>query len=192
MVERVRQGERMTATTRTCRAEQPSDEAAIANVLTRAFGQPAEAELVAKIRAGDGFDNALSLVAVTIGNDHHPESIVGYILHSPIHIERDDGGRVAALSLAPMAVLPEYQNQGIGSQLVRAGLDAARTAGHRIVIVLGHENYYPRFGFERASACSVRCEWDVPDEVFMLLVLDKTAMSGVSGLARYRPELAQV
>ena len=60
------------------------------------------------------------------------------------------------------------------------------------MIVLGHADYYPRFGFERASARGVRCEWDVPDDVFMLLVLDETTMSGVSGLARYRPEFAQV
>ena len=182
----------MTNSNRTCRPEQPADEAGITEVLNRAFGQPAEAELVAKIRASDGFDNALSLVAVTIDDDDHPESIVGYILHSPVHIERDDGGRVPALSLAPMAVLPEHQNQGIGSQLVRVGLDAARTAGHRIVIVLGHEEYYPRFGFERASTFGLRPPFDAPDAAFMALALQPGALTDVSGTVRYPPAFDDV
>ncbi len=87
-----------------------------------------------------------------------------------------------------MAVLPDRQRDGIGSKLVRRGLDELRERNCPFVIVLGHPEYYPRFGFEPASKRGVRCKWEVPDEVFMILVLDEAAMAGVSGLAHYRSE----
>ncbi len=161
------------------REEQTGDADAIRHVNLEAFGQPQEAQLVDALR-NDCLD-LLSLVAVD------GEDIVGHILFSPALL-----GDVEGMGLAPMAVIPERQRDGIGSELVRAGLAKLEGRGCPFVIVLGHADYYPRFGFERASARGVRCEWDVPDDVFMLLVLDKTTMSGVSGLARYRPEFAQV
>ncbi len=177
------------------RTERSSDHAAIHEVNARAFGQPAEAELVAQIREGDGFDPALSLVAVLDDDDGdvagvaaettHGERIVGHILLSPIHIETDDGTNVPALALAPMAVLPEYQRQGIGSQLVRAALAAAKDAGHKIVIVLGHEAYYPRFGFEPASVCGIRAPFDVLDAAFMVIALTPDALRDIHGVVWY-------
>ena len=158
---------------------QTGDADAIRQVNMEAFGQPQEAQLVDALRGS--CNDLLSLVAAD------GDEIVGHILFSPAFV-----ADVRGVGLGPMAVSPERQRDGIGSELVRAGLAKLEERGCPFVIVLGHADYYPRFGFERASARGVRCRWDVPDEVFMLLVLDKTAMSGVSGLARYRPEFAQV
>lgn len=161
------------------REEQPIDVDAVRRVNTEAFGQPGEAALVDVLRTS--CDERLSLVAV------EGDVVLGHILFTPATI--DD---VHGMGLAPMSVLPERQRDGIGSKLVHAGLVALVERGCPFVIVLGHPDYYPRFGFERASARGVRCEWDVPDEAFMLLVLDVTAMDGVSGLARYRPEFSEL
>ena len=91
-----------------------------------------------------------------------------------------------------MAVLPDYQRQGLGSQLVTTGNRRIGEAGHPFVIVLGHPQFYPRFGFTPASARSIRCQWDVPDDVFMVLILDSTKTEGMTGLAQYRSEFSMV
>jgi putative acetyltransferase len=131
----------------------------------------------------------LSLVAVEA-----PE-VVGHILFSPVTIEpvgepagESSAGRVTALGLGPMAVLPTRQRQGIGSLLVRTGLEACRAAGHGCVVVLGHPEYYPRFGFAPASRYGVRWEHPAPDEAFMLLELRAGALGGRGGIVRYQPE----
>jgi putative acetyltransferase len=87
------------------------------------------------------------------------------------------------MGLAPLAVLPEWQRQGIGGALMAAGLAAIRQTSCPFVILLGHPTYYPRFGFEPASHYGIRCKWDVPDDVFMILVMNEAAMSGVAGMA---------
>ena len=92
------------------------------------------------------------------------------------------------MGLAPLAVLPEFQRLGVGSALVRAGISMLKDMGCPFIIVLGHPGYYPRFGFQKASTCGIRCQWEVPDEAFMILVLNQQAMEGISGVARYRNE----
>jgi putative acetyltransferase len=127
----------------------------------------------------------LSLVATS------DDSIVGHILFSPATIEHD-GNVLEGMGLAPMAVSPEYQRQGVGSALVESGLKTLRARSCAFVIVLGHPDYYPRFGFELASKHGIECQWEgVPDEAFMALILDEAAMEGVSGVARYRDEFDQ-
>jgi len=123
----------------------------------------------------------LSLVATVNGR------VVGHVLYSPASI-----GEVVGTALGPMAVLPEHQRQGIGSKLVETGNQKLKDADCPFVIVLGHANFYPRFGFRPASTNGVKCEWDVPDEVFMLLALDEQKMQGVSGLAKYRDEFSTI
>jgi putative acetyltransferase len=147
-----------------------------------AFGQPQEADVVDKLR--QNCPDLLSLVAVM------DNRVVGHILFSPATIQGRDG-TLHGMGLAPMGVLPEYQRQGIGSQLVRTGITELKNGRCPFVIVLGHAEYYPRFGFERASAHGIRSEWDVPDEAFMILVLDEPEMRGISGVARYQPEFAE-
>jgi putative acetyltransferase len=160
------------------RSEQPEDHAKIDETNRLAFGQPDEARLVAAIRQADGFDPSLSLVAIRDGQ------LVGHILFSPISIVGENG-EVPAFALAPMAVRPECQRQGIGSELVAAGLQAARLAGHRIVIVLGHAKYYPRFGFVRCSQFGITSPFPAPDEAFMVMALTPGSLEDVSGEVRY-------
>jgi putative acetyltransferase len=163
----------------TIRSEGPEDAAGIRALNERAFGQCTEADLVDALRRT--CEDRLSLVAEDPG-------IVGHILFTPAIVE-SAGRRVVGMGLAPMAVIPERQRQGIGSALVTRGLSLLRDRGCSFVIVLGHPTYYPRFGFERASARGLTCQWPgVPDEAFMVLILDPNAMNGVSGVVQYRPE----
>jgi putative acetyltransferase len=157
------------------REERQADHQAIRDVNTRAFGQDQEADIVDALRAHGA--RSLSLVA-TVG-----ERIVGHIMYSPVHI-----GRLEGVGLGPMAVVPEYQRRGIGSRLVETGNQHFKHAGCPFVVVLGHADFYPRFGFRPARPLGITCEWVVPDEVFQILVLDSASMQGVSGLAKYRPE----
>jgi putative acetyltransferase len=162
------------------RPESPDDCDAIANVNRLAFGGEGEARLVEALRASDGFDPELSLVAVGEG------TVVGHVLFSPIVIEAEDR-RTPALALAPMAVLPQRQRQGIGSELVRRGLVACRVRGHRLVVVLGHPEYYPRFGFQAARPHGILCPYEAPDEAFMVFALVPGALDGVAGTVKYPP-----
>ena len=167
----------------TVRTESTKDDESVRRVNELAFEQPNEADLVDALRA-----NArpfVSLVAVV------DEQVVGHIFFSPVSIESENGV-FTAMGLAPMAVLPEYQNQGIGSQLVREGLKECQRLGHDIVVVLGHANYYPRFGFTPASLKGLRSEYDVPDEVFMVTELVPGVLEGRRGLVKYHPEFGKV
>jgi len=146
----------------------------------KAFEQPAEANVVDKLR--QTCPGYLSLVA------EDSKNIVGHILFTQTVIE-DTGRTIQGMGLAPMAVMPDRQKQGIGSSLVERGLEILRKQGYPFVIVLGHPEYYPRFGFERASKYGLLSQWEgVPDEAFMVIVMDQTALEGVSGVAKYRAE----
>lgn len=164
------------------REERPEDIEAIRRINLEAFGQPAEAEVVDQLR--EACENLLSLVAVEGGE------VVGHILFSPATIGEEGAAlEVSGMGLAPMAVLPKNQGQGIGSLLIHNGIKMLRERGCPFVIVLGYPEYYPRFGFERASRYGIHSQWsEVPDEAFMILILNKTAMVGASGIARYRRE----
>ena len=164
------------------REEQPRDILLIREVNMQAFGQVQEADIVDKVRRN--CDDLLSLVGVA-GNQ-----VVGHTLFSPVLLKSEER-TIGGMGLAPMAVLPEYQRQGIGSQLIRTGI--ARLARRRcpFIVVLGHAEYYPRFGFEPASRYGIRSEWEVPDDAFMILILDQSEMQDISGVAIYRPEFAE-
>jgi putative acetyltransferase len=166
----------------TIREEQPQDIKTIHEVNKLAFGKAQEADIVDKLR--QNCDELLSLVAVT------QDRVVGHILFSPAVIENRQR-MVHGMALAPMAVLPEYQRHGIGSKLVQAGIEKLKNRKYPFIIVLGHAEYYPRFGFKPANRSGIRSEWEVPDDVFMMLVLNEPYMKGVSGVAKYRPEFAE-
>jgi putative acetyltransferase len=166
------------------RDEAVGDAPAVRLVNEEAFGSQVEASLVDALRTG--CDDRLSLVAEQDG------AIVGHILFTPVEIGAAGGG-VRGYGLAPMAVRPGWQRRGIGSALITEGTRRLREAGASYVIVLGHPEYYPRFGFERASQHGVRCQWPgVADEAFMLLVLDAAVAPRLAGVARYRPEFDAV
>ena len=125
------------------RRERPEDASAVGQVNEQAFGQRAEADLVDALRQSD--EILISLVAI------EDEQIVGHILFSPVTVQ-SDGASWGAMGLGPMAVLPEHQGKGIGSQLVEAGLEECRKARHKVVVVLGHPGFYRRFGFDSTLA----------------------------------------
>jgi len=165
------------------RAERPADIEAIRTLNTAAFGQAQESRLVDALRENGGV--LLSLVAT------QDEQMVGHILFSPASIATDVRV-VTGAGLGPIAVRPAFQRQGIGSRLIDTGVRKLRTMHCPFVVVLGHPAYYPRFGFEPASRYAIRCEWDVPDDAFMILVMDPAAMQSVSGLVKYRHEFSTV
>jgi putative acetyltransferase len=165
------------------RPERPEDSSSIRHVNERAFGRPAEADLVETLRQACA--DALSLVA-------DDDMVIGHILFTPVAVE-GTGSHVIGMGLAPMAVLPDRQRQGIGSQLVRQGPGILRERQCPFVVVVGHPEYYPRFGFEPASKFGLVSQWEgMPDAVFMAVVLDRHTMAGVSGVARYRAEFNTV
>ena len=164
------------------REEQPQDIRIIRDLNKRAFGQTQEADLVDKLR--QTCDDLLSLVALM------QNQVVGHILFTPVIVEGVDS-MLQGMALAPMAVLPEYQRQGIGSALVRTGIEKLKKRQCPFIIVLGHAEYYPRFGFEPASRYGIRSEWEVPDDAFMILVIGEFGMRGGMALAKYRPEFAE-
>ncbi len=163
------------------RKEIESDREAIYFLHLDAFDGKFESELVDKIRASKNFIPELSRVAII------ESRVIGHILLSAIIIKRD-GEETPALALAPVAVLPEFQNRGIGSALIKDALDNARRLKHRIVIVIGHPPYYPRFGFVKATKAGLSAPFDVPDEAFMVAELVPGALKGVSGMVQYPPE----
>ncbi|MGW0844721.1 GNAT family N-acetyltransferase [Streptomyces sp. NPDC002787] len=159
----------------TTRPETPADREGVYGVNAAAFETEAEAELVDALREDpDAWLPGLSYVA-----EAPDGTIAAYALITRCHVDE-----VPALALAPVAVLPDHQRQGAGGAVVRAVLEAARTAGERLVLVLGHPGYYPRFGFVRASEYGIRPGFDVPDAAMMALVLDGSS-SVASGTIRY-------
>ena len=166
------------------REERPEDAGAIHAVNAAAFDTLAEATLVGRLR--EQASPIVSLVAVD-------GAICGHILFSPVTIVGRTGGAGDALmGLAPMAVHPSRQRQGIGSALVGAGLEACARIGIEAVVVLGHAQYYPRFGFRPASRLGLKSEYDVPDEVFMAMELKAGSLAGKSGTVRYHPVFAEL
>ena len=162
------------------RFEKPEDIAFIHSVNEQAFGRVSEAKLVDTLRLA--CTDHLSLVADDNG------SIIGHLMFTPV-VVTDGKQKTEGMGLAPMAVLPSRQRQGIGTQLVDSGLRILKEKGCPFVIVLGHPEYYPRFGFQAASGCNIRTQWDcVPDYAFMILVMDHEAMQNVSGVATFRDE----
>jgi putative acetyltransferase len=165
------------------REERADDIDAVRAVNLAAFGRAAEGALVDALRANGGV--LLSLVAT------FAERAAGHILYSPVSIIHD-GKQTEGAGLGPMAVIPELQRKGIGSRLIRAGNEQLRARGFPFIVVLGHPEYYPRFGFRPANATGVRCPWNAPDNAFMILSLDAAKMKEVAGTGKYRDEFSRV
>jgi putative acetyltransferase len=151
----------------------PTDYAAIRTVLAHAFPANEEADLVEQLRA----DRDVLVELVTASD----AAIQGHILYSPLAIERD-GAAIRAAALAPVAVLPGFQGRGIGGELIRAGNVRCAALGLEAIVVLGHANYYPRFGFSAQIAESLQAPFSGPH--FMALELKPGAL-GAGGKVRY-------
>lgn len=163
------------------RKEQKSDYEEVYNLVKTAFEKAEESDgneqdLVVNLRNSDNFVPELSLVA------KKDDKVVGYILFTKIQI-----GKYEELALAPLAVLPEYQRQGIGSKLIKEGHKIAKEMGYHYVVVLGSDKYYPKFGYEKASKYGIKPPFNVPDENFMVIKLNDLR-KGIKGTVKYAKE----
>lgn len=166
------------------RQEDARDYPSVYDVNTCAFGRKEEARLVDRLRLSDAFIPELSMVATV------DSKVVGYILFTKIHIVENENG-VPSLALAPMAVTPDFQRKGVGGQLIRHGFDEARKLGYKSVVVLGHSDYYPRFGFTPTIKWDIKPPLNVPEKAFMGLELEEGSLSGVRGKVLYASEFGE-
>lgn len=156
------------------RSEKPEDQGAIRFINESAFERADEADLVDNLRREGAV--VLSLVAET------ENQLLGHILFSRMWIDHG-ADAIAAVALAPIAVLPSHQRIGIGTGLIESGLDRLRTLGERIVFVLGHPDYYTRFGFSTETTRGVEAPF--PRPAFMAVELGIEPIGGICGKARY-------
>jgi putative acetyltransferase len=164
------------------RADEPNDFAAVHAVNASAFETLAEANLVDTLRK-----QAHPIVSLVAADD---KTVVGHIMFSPVSLSGHPG--LNMMGLAPMAVAPGHQRKGIGSALVRAGLEQCRQLGCGAVVVLGHPEYYPRFGFLPSARFGIGCEYEVPEDVFMVLELQPRFLHGASGIVKYHAAFGNV
>lgn len=168
------------------RQENEKDYKSSESVVKKAFeneeySDKSEHNLVSRLRKSDLFVPELSLVAEV------DKEIVGHIMFTKLIIKSGEN-TYSSLALAPVSILPEYQNKGIGSKLIIEGLKIAKEIGFKSVIVLGHDKYYPRFGFKSASVWGIKAPFDVPDEAFMAVELEDGSLEKSSGKVAYSKE----
>lgn len=164
------------------RAEKECDQESVRAINLSAFESSTEADLVDALR--QEAHPVISIVAEENGE------IIGHIMFSPVSLSGHPNLKL--MGLAPMAIAPAHQKKGAGSALVRAGLDQCRQLGFVAVVVLGHPEYYPRFGFSPASQFGIDSEYDVPEDVFMAMELQPNALSRKPGTVRYHPAFSNV
>ncbi|KNE20960.1 GCN5 family acetyltransferase [Virgibacillus pantothenticus] len=167
------------------RKEQPSDYKQTEDVIQQAFQNVAysngkEHELVRALRTSNEFVPELSLVS------KQGKTITGHILFTTVEI-KNAGNSLIGLSLAPLSVLPEYQNQGIGTALITFGLTTAARLDFSVVVVLGHKEYYPKFGFVKASAYNIKPPFAVEDDLYMVKELQAGVLTTTQGTVHYSP-----
>lgn len=161
------------------RKETVEDHLMIAEINHLAFKEDKPARLIDAIRSSEYFVPDLSLVATT-----NQGKVIGHILFSQVFIETEFD-TVQTISLAPMAVLPDYQNQGVGSLLVKEGLMKCKELGYQHVVVLGHPNFYPKFGFVPSKEFGIQPPFPVSDHVFMACELVKHSLANINGKVKY-------
>lgn len=167
------------------RQEGKEDRAEVLEINKHAFGRENEARLVELLRVSNAFVPELSLVAAC------DNKLAGYVLFTKITI-KDRSTETESLALAPLAVLPEFQKKGIGGSLIKSGLKRAGELSYKSVIVLGHDKYYPKFGFVPAKKWNITAPFKVNVNSFMAIELFPQALTGVSGVVNYAKEFELV
>ena len=165
------------------REEKTTDIEQIWKVNSEAFEGNTEANLVNTLRSSGC--EYVSLVAEMDGE------IVGHVIFTPVELTGDEK-TLRMMGLGPMAVLSQYQNQGIGSELVKKGIERCKTTGIDAIVVLGHPGYYPKFGFVPSSNYGIKSEYEVPDEVFMIMELKSGSLNGHEGIVVYQDAFRSV
>jgi len=170
----------------TIRQEIPDDFKEVSDIIEDAFqneeiSDNTEHRLVERLRNSEAFIPELSLVAVN-GNE-----IVGHILLTRIKIESEKK-TFDSLALAPVTVKPVYQKKGIGGLLIRESHRIAKEMGFKSIILLGHEDYYPRFGYELTSKYGIKIPFDAPEKNCMAIELVEDGLKGISGTVEYAKE----
>jgi len=168
------------------RQELPHDIDAVFNVVKSAFANMPksnhdEHNLVNRLRKSDAFIPEMSIIAENRGE------LVGHILLTKVNIIGNEGEVFPSLTLAPISVLPNFQQQGIGSDLIYNAHHVARDMGFGSVILLGHASYYPRFGYKKCTDFNIQLPFDSPPENCMVIELIEDALKGVSGRVEYPP-----
>ena len=165
------------------RAEEKSDIDGIWKVNTEAFETSEEANIVNALR-----NSGVTHISLVYENNG---GLAGHILFTPVELIGDTSG-LKLMGLAPMAVTPSLQNKGIGSSLIKAGIQDCINDGYDAIVVLGHPDYYPKFGFVPSVKYGIKSEYDVPDDVFMVLELKENALKGKQGTMKYHEEFGSV
>ncbi len=158
------------------RPEKTADIARIREININAFGEKTEADLVDALRK-----SGIPLISLVAEEDN---SAIGHIVFSPVTIDNGCSG-ISVAGLAPMSVLPEFQRKGVGSMLVREGLKQCKQAGYAAVVVLGHPEYYPRFGFVPSVTYNIKSDYDVPENAFMIMELTEGSLKECRGIIKY-------
>ena len=158
------------------REEKLIDTDSIWNINAKAFETEAEANLVNALR--DSGCTFISLVAET------DNKAVGHILFTPVKLTGIEN-KLKLIGLAPMAVIEQHQNKGIGSKLVKAGIEHCKSKGYDAIVVLGHPSYYPKFGFVPSITYGIKSKYEVPDEAFMVLELVPNSLNNYQGVIKY-------
>lgn len=167
------------------RGERDADYDAIFEINKMAFDREDEAKLVNALRKTRNYVRGFSIVAIL------DEKVVGHAIFTHAAI-MNQGRKFNCLALGPMAVLPELQRQGIGKKLVEEGILRAKENNFKAIIVLGHSEYYPKFGFVKASSKKIKTRFTALDENFMVLELNPNALKGISGIAEYAKEFSNL
>ena len=167
------------------RKETPDDFQQVARIIEMAFRRKNEAMLVDKLRHATAYNARLSLVA-----EYH-EKVIGHILFFPIVIRAGEKA-MASLALAPLSISPEFQKMGVGGRLIQEGLGKARELGYTSVMVLGHPGYYAKFGFLPARRWRISAPFEVSEDAFMAIELEKDALAGAAGMVEYPEEFSEI
>lgn len=168
------------------RQENSKDYEQIFELIKNAFENEIQSDhqeqfLVERLRKSENFIPELSIVAEI------DQRIVGYILLTKLKIKNSEN-EFESLALAPVAVLQKHQNTGIGASLISYAHDKAKALNFKSIILLGHENYYPRFGYKLAKSFNIKLPFDVPDENCMAIELEENALKNITGMVEYPKE----